>query len=265
MKVSSLREQAELQPWCGVGGAWGYLFTEDSLAGGPRGPAARAWLGITWGPPSPAGVSRSISSLPSADATSTWVGSEVHTAAAGMVPSMEPRPCGSEADVSSWRVSHIHLSEARVDGLTVPAAVSAAPGVALTRSVSSLGLSAPGVVSLSLLLALALVASESLVLHTRPSAAAPVTPLPVEAGLCTVGTVAPTERSTWLPVPGATAAVAPGVCLSVAEAVVFLAPGVRATVSHPVVCLPVVWVFASVHVLAAGGDAVSEDSVMSSP
>ena len=264
MKVSSLRQQAELQPWWGVGGAWGYLFTEDSLAGGSRGPAARAWLGITWGPPSPAGMSRSSSPLPSADAISRWVGSEAHTAAAGMVPSMEPRPCGSEADVS-WRVSHIHLSEARVDGLTVPAAVSVAPGVVLTLSVSLLGLSDPGVVSLSLLLSLALVASESLVLHTRPSAAAPVTPLPVEAGLCTVGTVAPTERSTWLPVPGATTAVAPGVCLSVAEAVVFLAPGVRATVSHPVVCLPVVWVFARVHLLVAGGDAVSEDSVMSSP
>lgn len=40
----------------------------------------------------------------------------------------------------------------------VPAAVSVVPGVALTLSVSSLGLLTPGVVSLSLSLALALVA-----------------------------------------------------------------------------------------------------------
>lgn len=193
------------------------------------------------------------------------VGSEVHTAAARMVPSMELRLCGSEADVSSWRGFHIHLSEARVDGLMVPAAVSVVPGVALMLSVSSLGLLTPGVVSLSLSLALALVASELLVLHTRPRSVAPVVPLTVAAGLCTGGTAAQTEPSTWLPVPGATAAVAPGVCLPVAEAVVFLAPGVRATVSHPVLCLPVIWVFPRVHLLVAGGDVISKDPVMSSP
>ena len=144
--------------------------------------------------------------------------------------------------------SHIHLSEARVDGLMVPAAVSVVPGVALMLSVSSLGLLTPGVVSLSLSLALALVASELLVLHTRPRSVAPVVPLTVAAGLCTGSTAAQMEPSTWLPVPGATAAVAPGVCLPVAEAVVFLAPGVRATVSHPVLCLPVIWVFPRVWV-----------------
>lgn len=263
MKLSSLREQADVQPQ--GRGPGGYLFTKDSLARGPRGPAARAWLGITCGPPSLAGVPRSPSPLPSTDAISMRVGSEVHTAAAGMVPSTEPRLCGSEADVSSWRGSHIHLSEARVDGLTLPAAVSVVPGVVLMLSVSSLGLSAPGVVSLSLLLAVALVASELLVLHPRPRSVAPVVPLTVEAGLCTVGTVAQTEPSAWLPVPGASTAAAPGVCPPVAEAVVFLAPGVRATVSHPVLCLPVVWVFPRVHLLAAGGDAISKDPVMSSP
>ena len=147
----------------------------------------------------------------------------------------------------------------------VPAAVSVVPGVALMLSVSSLGLLTPGVVSLSLSLALALVASELLVLHTRPCSVAPVMPLTVEAGLCTGGTAAQTEPSTWLPVPGATAAVAPGVCLPVAEAVVLLAPGVRATVSHPVLCLPVIWVFPRVHLLVAGGDVISKDPVMSSP
>ena len=71
-----------------------------------------------------------------------------------VVPSMERRACGLETDISSWRVSHIHFSETRVDGLMVAMTFSAVSGAILTLSVSSLCLSVPVVVSLSLSLSL---------------------------------------------------------------------------------------------------------------
>lgn len=248
----------------GEGSLGVYLFTWESLPRGLKGLAARAWLDVTWGPLSPAGVSRSPSLLPSADAISMLVGSKVHTTATGGIPSTEPRACGLETDISSWWVSHIHLSETRVDGLMVAMTFSAVSGAILTLSVSSLCLSVPVVVSLSLSLALVLFASKLLVLHTRSPSVVLDTPLMAEAGLCGVGMVAQMEPSSWLPVPGATTPVAPGVCLPLAEAVVLLVPRVRATLSHPVPCLSIVCIVPGARLLAAG-DTVTKDSVMSSP
>lgn len=195
--------------------SWEELFTEESSPRGLRGPAARAWLGVMGGPLSPAGLSRSPSLLPSADAISMLVSSKVHTAAAGSGPFLEPRAWGFATDNFSRGVSHIHFSETRVDGLVVPMTFPAVSEASLTHSVSSLCQLALAVaVPLSLSLAAAFFASELVEPHTWTSPVVWNSPLIVEAGLCGVGTVAQMETSTWPPVPGATVTVVPAVCLS---------------------------------------------------
>lgn len=238
---------------------------EDSLPGGLRGPAPAAWIGVARALLSPAGTSRSPSALPSADAISTLVGSMVHTPAAEVSHSTEPGACGLETDVSSRRVSHAHCFETRVDGLMVPMAFPAASRAVLSLSVSSPGRAASGVVvSLPSSLALAPFATELLVPHTQTPSVAVGTPPIVEAGLSGMGTVALTEPSTRLPVPGAAALVVAEVCLPLAEAALSRVPGVRAALSHPVPCLAIVWVVPGVHPLAAT-DVLPKGPLTSSP
>lgn len=55
---------------------------EDSLLGGLLGPVTRSWLGVIWGPLSPAGRSSSPSVLPSANDISTLMGPKAHIPAA---------------------------------------------------------------------------------------------------------------------------------------------------------------------------------------
>lgn len=228
------------------------LFMENSLPTGLRGPAVRFWLEVAWGSLSPAGVSPAV--LPSADAISMLVGPKTHTPTAGAVSSMEPRACGLETSLASWRVSHAHFSESEVDGLMVPMTIQSALRAILALSASSLGLSA-SVVVLSLPSSLALFATELLVPHIQTPSVVLDTPLIVEVRLSGLGAVAQVEVSTWLNVPAATVPVVPGVCLPLAEAVLLLAPGVRATLCHPVLCPSVVRVVPGVQLLAAG-DAV---------
>lgn len=211
------------------------------MPGGCRGPAASSWLGIAWGPLSPAGLSRTPLVLSSTDAISMLVGPKVHTPAAGVDLSIEPRACGLETSLASWRVSHTHFSETRVDGLEVPVIIQSAPRPVLTLSVSSLGLSASVVpVSLPSSLALALFATEPMVPRAQtPSVVLDMPPV-AEARLSGMGTAAHIVLSTWLTGSAPTAPVVPGVCLLFAEAVLLLIPGVRPTLSHPGSCLPVV-------------------------
>lgn len=210
------------------------LFMEDPL---PLGLATRSWLGVIRGPLSSTGMSKSPSVLPSADDISMLVGSKVHSSAD---PSMESRVCGLEINLASWRVSHAHFSEARVDGLLVPITTQSAFRTVLTLSASSLGLSASVVVSLPASLALALFAAELLVPHSQARSVVPDMPLIADTRLPGVGMVARTELSTCLPVPAATTPGIPGVCIPLAEAVLLLVPGVRATLPHPVPCLSIV-------------------------
>lgn len=235
------------------------------MPGGLRGPAAGAWLGVAWGPLSPAAVSGSPSVLPSTDAVSVLVIPKVHTPAAGVVPSMEPRNCCLATGVASWRVSQGRFSETRADGPVVPMTFLAASTGIPALSVSTLGLSAWVVVlSLLSLLTIALFVIELLVPHIQTPSVVLDTPLVFEVGLSGTGTVALTEASTQMPVPAAAVPVVPGVCLPLAEAVAVLAPGVGATLSHSVPCPSVVWVGPGVHLLAAG-DAVPKDVGVSTP
>lgn len=143
-----------------------YLFLEDPLPGGLRGPATRSWLGAVWGPLRPAGMSRSPSVLPSADDISVLVGPQARTPAAPVVPSMETGACGVEAKLVSWRVAHTSFSEASVDGLMDFMMVQSVARAILTLSASSLGLLASVVVSLPSPLAPALFVAELLVPHS---------------------------------------------------------------------------------------------------
>lgn len=218
-----------------------YLFIEEPLPGSLRGPAAGSWLEVAWVSLYPAGVSRSPSVLPSADAISMLVGPKTHIPTAEVVPSAEPRACGLETSLVSWRVVHTRFSETRVEGLIVPMTVQSASRATLALSSSSLGLSASAVVtSLPSSLAVDLFATELLVPSIQTPSVVLDTSLVVEATLSGVGTVAQVEVSTWLNVPAATAPVVPGVCLPLAEAVLLLVSGVGATLSHPVPCLSVV-------------------------
>lgn len=211
------------------------------MPGGRRGPAARSWLGVAWGPLSPVGLSRSPLVLPSIDAISMMVGPKVHTPAAGVVPSMEPRSCGLETSLASRRVSHTHFSETRVDGLEVPVIIQSASRPVLTLSASSLGLSASVVLaSLPSSLALALFVTEPLAPHTQTPSVVLDMPLIAEAGLSGMEAVAQMVLSTWLTGSATTAPVVPGVRLLFAEAVLLLIPGVEPTLSHPASCLPIV-------------------------
>ena len=229
------------------------------------GPAAGAWLGVAWGSLCPAGVSRSPSVAPSSDATCMLEGPRVHTPAAGVVLSMEPRAWGLAMAVASCKISCTRFSETRVVGLMVPMTFPTTSRAVLTLSASSCGLSASVVViSLPSSLGLPESPTELLVSHTQtPSVVLDISPM-VEAELSGMGTVVRTELSTRLPVPRAAAPVVPGVCLPSAEAVVFLVPGVRATLWNPVPCLSVIREVAGVHLLAAGV-AVPRDATRSSP
>lgn len=217
----------------GAEGLGDYLFMEDSLPTGFRGPAVRFWLEVAWGSLSPAGVSPAV--LPSADAISMLVGPKTHTPTAGVVSSMEPRACGLDTSLASWRVSHTRFPESEVDGLMVPMTIQSASRAILALSASSLGLSASVVVG-SLPSSLVLFATELSVPRIQAPSVVLDTPLIVEVRLSGLGTVVQVEVSTWLNVPAATVPVVPGVCLPLAEAVLLLAPGVRATLSHPVLC-----------------------------
>lgn len=235
-----------------------YLFMGDPLPQGLMDPAAGAWLGVAWGSLSAAGLSRSPWVVPSSDAISLLVGPRVHTPAAGAVPSMEPRACGSETVVASRRIPCTHFSETRVDGLRVPVTFAATSGAVLTLSVSSSAPSASVVVSPASSLGRALLATEPLGSHTQTSSVVSDTPPIAEAGLSGIGTVAQTEAAPWLSVPRAPAPVVPRVCLPSA-----VVPGVPATPAHPVPCLSMVWVAPGVRPLATG-DAVPKDPVTSS-
>lgn len=236
-----------------------YLFMEDPLPGGLRGPATRSWLGAVWGPLPPAGMSRSPLVLPLTDDISVLLGPPAHTPAAPVVPSMEPRACGIETRLASWWVFHTHFSEASVDG-----PVQSVARAVLTLSASSLGLLASVVVSLPFSLAPALFVAELLVPHSQSRSAVWGIPPTAEAGLSEIGMVAQMELSTWLTVPAATHPGVPGFCIPLAEAVLLLVSGVRATLSHAGPCLSVVWVVLRAHLLAAG-EAVPKDLLMSSP
>lgn len=240
-----------------------YLFLEDPLPGGLRGPATRSWLGAVWGPLPPAGMSRSPSELPSADDISVLVGPQAHTPAAPVVPSMEPGACGIEAKLASWRVSHTSFSEASVDGLMVFMMVQSVARAILTLSASSLGLLASVAVSLLSSLAPALFVVELLLPHSRSCSTVSGIPPTAEAGLSGIGMVAQLELSTWLTVPAATNPGVPGVCIPLAEAVLLLVSGVRAALSHSSPCLSIVWVVPGAHLLAAG-EAVPKDLLTNS-
>lgn len=233
-----------------------YLFTEDPLPGGLRGPATRSWLGAVWGPLPP-------SVLPSADDISVLLGPKAHTPAAPVVPSMEPRACGVETKFAAWWVSHTHFSEASVDGPMVFMAVQSIARAILTLSASSLGLLASVVVSLPSSLAPALFVAELPVPHSQSRSAVSGIPPTAEVGLSGIGMVAQLELSTWLTVPAAANPGVPWVCIPLAEAVVLLVSGVRATLSHSVPCLSIVWVVPGAHLLAAG-EAVPKNLLTSS-
>lgn len=189
---------------------------------------------------------------------------KVHTPAAGVVSSVEPRVGCLETDVAPWRVSQARFSETRVDGLMVPVTFQVGFGGSLTLLVSSVGPSTLGVVIfLSSLLTLSLLATELVVSHTETSSVVFNVTVSFEVLLSGVRTVALMQPSTQLPVPGATALVIPGTCPPLAEDVVLLAPGVGTTLSHPVPCPSIVRVVPAVHLLATG-DAVAEDLMVSS-
>ena len=176
---------------------------------------------------------------------------------------MEPGACGLETNLSSWRVSNAPFSVARVDGIMVPGTVQSASRAILTRSASSLGLSASVVVSLPSSLARVPFAPELLVSHSQTPPVTSDMPLIVAAELSGIGMVAQMELSPWLTLPAAMSPGVPGVCIPLAEAVLLLVPGVRATLSRPVPCLSTVWVFLGVRLLAAGA-AVPKDLLTSS-